>query len=468
MRAAPAPARSTGVAAARDGEEVARTTVVLDTSVLVSDPEALCAFAGCDVVVPLTVIEELDRHKTRADEVGWAARRAVRALESLRASAPGADLRSPVPAGDGATVRVELNGLHLDAVVAHGLDPAVADNRILAAALGLARRGGPVRLVSGDAALRLKAAQFGLDAADYQRHQPVEGHGLGWRVFDVAGEVVDAFYAPRDPAAADSRPGTLGVAAAGVELVPNECAVLRGPARQSVLVRRRGDDLVRLPAHQEVWGLRPRSKEQRFALDLLVDPDVAVVCLAGAAGTGKTLLALAAGLQQVVEDGRYDQLGVYRAPVPVGRADLGFLPGGLDDKLDPWMAAIEDNLAVLASDGRRESARRVRDELVARHQLVYGSLAHIRGRSIARTMILVDEVQNLEPSVLRVLLSRVGEGTKVVLTGDPSQIDSPYLSRSNNALSAVIDAFRGQDCFGYVVLTQGERSRVADLAATLL
>jgi PhoH-like ATPase len=218
----------------------------------------------------------------------------------------------------------------------------------------------------------------------------------------------------------------------------------------------------------EAWGLRPRSKEQRFALQLLLDPAIEVVALDGRAGTGKTLLAVASGLEQVVELNRYERLAVYRPLVPVGRADVGFLPGGLDEKLDPWMAAIHDAVVALTDHGSSTDARHLIDELTARGRLSLESVTFLRGRSLQRQLVVIDEAQNLEPTTLRTILTRVGGGTKVVFTGDTSQIDAPYLGEANNALAVLTQAFSGQPCFGHITLTSCERSDVASLAAELL
>jgi PhoH-like ATPase len=238
---------------------------------------------------------------------------------------------------------------------------------------------------------------------------------------------------------------------------------------QSALARRAGTDLSLLAsAVPEAWGLRPRSKEQRFALELLLDPAVSVVALDGRAGTGKTVLAVAAGLEQVVEHARYERLAVYRPLVPVGRAEVGFLPGGLDEKLDPWMSAIHDAIVALTDRHSSRDARKLIDELGTRGQLSLESVTFLRGRSLHRQFTVVDEAQNLEPTTLKTILTRIGEGTKVVLTGDTSQIDAPYLSDSNNALAVLIQAFSGRSCFGSVTLTACERGEVASLAAELL
>jgi PhoH-like ATPase len=218
----------------------------------------------------------------------------------------------------------------------------------------------------------------------------------------------------------------------------------------------------------EAWGLRPRNKEQRFAIELLLDPQISVVALDGRAGTGKTLLAIATGLEQVVEQHRYERVAVYRPLVPVGRADVGFLPGGLEEKLDPWMSAIHDAIVALSDGTNANNAGKLIEELTSRGQLSLESVTFLRGRSLQRQLIIVDEAQNLEPTTLKTILTRVGEGTKVIFTGDTSQIDAPYLGESNNALAVLTNAFAGQSCFGHITLTSCERSDVASLAAELL
>jgi len=438
---------------------VVRTRIVLDTSVLVGDPSCLGCFGDVDVVVPLTVIEELDGLKARPDDVGRAARTALRTIEDLRVRA-GGSLAEPVPLAAGGTLQIEINGVQRHLLVEHGLDPDVPDNRIIGAALGQALHA-PTTMVSNDAALRIKAAHLGVAAA---AHEPVgraaSTRATGWSTVEVTHDLVDCLYAAGG-VDADAVPSAAAIH-------ENGFAVLRAGS-QSALVRRRGDELVLLGhAPPEAWGLRARSKEQRFALELLLDPAVSVVALDGRAGTGKTVMAIAAGLEQVVEGRDYERLAIYRPLVPVGRADVGFLPGGLDEKLDPWMSAIHDAIVALTDQRSSRDAGTLIDELTTRGQLSLESVTFLRGRSLHRQMVIVDEAQNLEPTTLKTILTRIGEGTKVVFTGDTSQIDAPYLGETNNALAVLIHAFRDQPCFGHVTLAACERSAVASLAAELL
>jgi PhoH-like ATPase len=443
-------------------EVVQRTRLVVDTSVLIADPTCVLEFCDADVIVPLTVVEELDGLKSRPDDVGRAARTALRTLEELRVT-HGGSLAHPVPTGNGtATLQIEINNIRKHLLVEHGLDPSVPDNRIIGAAIGQSDFG-PTTMLSNDAALRIKAAHLGVDAAEHQLTRPDRSRqAAGWTTLEAPHESIDLLYAAGSIAIDAAVPDST------VEFRENEFAVLRSGS-QSALVRSVRDEFVLLSQQTpEPWGLRARSKEQRFALELLTDPEIAVIALDGRAGTGKTILAIAAGLEQVIEQSRYERLAVYRPLVPVGRADVGFLPGGLDEKLDPWMAAIHDAVVALTDRGNIDDARNMVDELTSRGKLSLESVTFLRGRSLQRQFVVIDEAQNLEPTTLRTILTRVGDGTKVIFTGDTSQIDAPYLGESNNALSVLASAFAGQPCFGHITLTACERSDVASLAAELL
>jgi PhoH-like ATPase len=392
--------------------------------------------------------------------VGRSARSALRTLEELRVQ-HGGSLAEPVPVGEaGARLRIEINGVQTHLLVEHGLDPKIPDNRIIGAALGQALSH-PTVMVSNDAALRIKAAHLGLQAAEHQPSRSTRStRPIGWGLVEAPYAVIDQLYAA-GAVTADSVPEA-------VETGENEFLVVRAGS-QSALTQRVGSELVLLsPTVPEAWGLRPRNKEQRFAIELLLDPQISVVALDGRAGTGKTLLAIATGLEQVVEQHRYERVAVYRPLVPVGRADVGFLPGGLEEKLDPWMSAIHDAVVALTDSSNGNNAAQLIEELTSRGQLTLESVTFLRGRSLQKQLIIVDEAQNLEPTTLKTILTRVGEGTKVIFTGDTSQIDAPYLGESNNALAVLTNAFAGQSCFGHITLTSCERSDVASLAAELL
>ncbi len=450
-----------------DPDAPVRTQVVLDTSALVADPEGVFhGYPDADLVVPLTVIEELDGLKKRLDSVGGAARDVLRRIEKLRIAA-GGDLETRQPLTDGATLRVALNGIQTNLLREHGLDPDKPDNRIIGTALGQRFDGAAdVRLVSNDTGMRVKAATFGLDARE---HDPLDSvkrddQEHGWREIEVESALVDAIYAGDV-----SAPGSETVID---QLRVNEFGVLHAGS-QSALVRRHRHGLGLVANEHHAWDLRARNKEQRFALDLLLDDDVKVVALDGPAGTGKTLTAVAAALQQVVEERRYSRICVYRPVVPVGKAEVGYLPGTLDEKLDPWMAAITDAVYALTGsdhggDRSREDAAEVLDEIRARGQLTMESVTHLRGRTLHSSFVIIDESMNLSPQVGKTILTRIAADSKVVFTGDTSQIDAAFLSEQTNALTALITAFAGQDCFGHIRLLRGERSPLAELAARLL
>jgi PhoH-like ATPase len=447
--------------------DVPTKTVVLDTSVLVADPGAISEFAGCALKVPLTVVEELDGLKTRSDAVGQTAREALRRLEALRVAA-GGSLAEPVVLGHGGTLAIVMNGVNHTLLGEHYLDAANPDNRIIGAALGLQLGGTPVEVVSNDAALRIKAAHVGLAAKEYV---PVPAYGRdvdspGWRTIDgLDGALVDQVF--------DDRGVEVDLVAGAGALCENEFAVLRA-GKQAALTRRKGSRLWLVRSNQVAFDLKPRNIEQRLALDLLLDPEVVVVALDGPAGTGKTLLAVAAGLEQVWNhpaNRRYERLAIYRPVVAVGRQELGYLPGTKEEKLDPWMAAIHDAVVAM-SDGRRKgTADETITQITAEGRLTMDSVAYLRGRSLHATWVLLDEAQNLEPSLAKTVLTRAAEGTKVVFTGDTSQIDAPFLSAHNNAMSVLTAALgggRGGRLFGHIRLTQGERSPLATMAADLL
>ena len=444
-----------------------RTQVVLDTSALVADPDGVFhAYPDADLIVPLTVVEELDGLKKRLDSVGAAARDVLRRIEKVRVEA-GGDLEARRPLRSGSTLRVALNGVQTGLLREHGLDPEKPDNRIIGTALGQRYPDGPpVQLVSNDTGMRVKAATFGLDAAEHDPHESKgrEDAELGWKELQVDPAVVDALY--------DGTAEAPGVEEVAAQLRVNEFGVLHAGS-QSALVRRHAQGLRMVPGDHHAWDLRPRNKEQRFALDLLLDDDIKVVALDGPAGTGKTLTAVAAALQQVVEERRFSRICVYRPVVPVGKADVGYLPGTLDEKLDPWMAAITDAVYALTgsdhtSDRKREDAAQVLEEIRARGQLTMESVTHLRGRTLHSSFVIIDESMNLSPQVGKTILTRIAADSKVVFTGDTSQIDAAFLSEQTNALTSLITAFAGQDCFGHVRLLRGERSPLAELAARLL
>ena len=447
--------------------------VVLDTSALMADPEGIFdAYPGADLVIPLAVIQELDGLKKRLDPAGAAARDVLRRVEALRLAA-GGDLREPLLRRVGGTVRMQVNGVHAALLRRYGLHADSPDNRIVGTALALAAAqpdGPQVLVVSNDTALRLTAAAVGLAAAEHNPLDAAPAHARpdGWIALEVSPEVLDQLFENR----------LIDAASVGASDVAENTFVVLRAGTSSALARYRDGLLRVLDQLPPIWGLRPANKEQRFALDLLLDDDVRVIVLDGPAGTGKTLCAVAAGLHMVVEQHRFERMSVYRPVIPVGQADLGYLPGTLDEKIDPWMAAITDAVAALSGDGldrrRRQEGTRGKvaqdslDYIKAQGLLTMESVTHLRGRTLHSTFVLVDEAMNLSPQVGKTLLTRIGADSKIVLTGDTSQIDAPFLSERTNALTAVVSAFAGQPCFGHVRLTRGERSPVAELAARLM
>ena len=440
---------------------------VLDTCVLLADPHAVFRFHEHDVVVPLVVVEELDRKKTALDDVGRNARLALRTIEELRV-ASGGGLREPMPLPSGGTLRIESN--HVDVALPAYLDPTKADHRILCVAMGL--RG---VLVTKDAALRIKGAQLDVAVEDYLADTArTEEQTSGIVELDVDRELLDALH--RDgKAQLSSDAAAVGGAPA---LWPNACLVLRSGRSASGLGRvidvdEEGSATIhRVHGHRPAFGVEARDVRQTFAIDLLLDPDVPCVSLMGMAGTGKTFLALAAGLEQVLEATAYRRLAVYRPLIAVGKQEVGYLPGDLDEKLAPWMAAVYDNLYALLRSDQPGGAREHRqlqttiESLLDRGQLELAAITYLRGRSITDELVVVDEAQNIELSALKVVLTRMASGSKVVFCGDLGQVDNPYIS-PYGGMAALIEKMKDSPLFGHVTLTKGVRSPLAEQAATL-
>jgi len=430
-------------------------TYVLDTNVLLHDPKSLFAFPENNVVIPLAVVEEIDNQKKRQDEIGRNARSVSRMLDELRGQGK---LSAGVPLAHGGVLRVEMN--HQESIdFPKGLDPARYDNRILALARNLtAETRPPVVLVTKDLNLRIKADVMGLHAEDFYNDQ-VDYDGLyrGFREVYVTDRVMDSFYKDkRIPWDREPLPD------------PHEFIILKcatRPSQSALAGYNRGEMHALNHDDHAVWGIKPRNKEQRFALDLLLDDAIQVVTLVGSAGTGKTLLALAVGLEKVIEKRLYKRLLIIRPVVPMGD-DLGYLPGNKEEKLRPWMQPIYDNLEYLFRDGSETFM--VLDEYINRGTIEMETLTHIRGRSIPNQFILCDEAQNLSPNMIKTMITRVGEGTKIVFTGDPEQIDHPYLDACSNGLTYMVERLKGEEISGHVTLTKGERSLVAEMGAKLL
>lgn len=431
---------------------------MIDTCVLLADPSAIFRFDEHDVVLPLVVIEELDRKKTLMDEVGSNARRAIRLLEECGASEAGG-LSQPVALPSGGTLRIELNGVN-SRRLPEVLDPKTPDHRILSTCLELETGGVAAVLVTKDVALRIKGAQLGVEVQDYRADvAAVDEYYTGVTEITVDSATVDRFYT--DGKIRLDQPG----------LMLNQFVVMRAPASQSavgqVVEVEPAPVAVRVPGNRRVFGVESKNVRQAFALELLLNPDIPAVSLMGAPGTGKTFLALAAGLEQVLEAGRYRKVSVYRPLIAVGRQEIGYLPGDLDEKLAPWMAAVHDNLYALFSDGGPGAARQALEELVDRDALELAAITYLRGRSITGEFVIIDEAQNLELSTLKVILTRIGPDAKVVFCGDFTQIDNPYVSPFGGA-AAMIEKMKGNHLFGHVTLERTVRSPLAELATTVL
>lgn len=433
-------------------------TYVLDTCVLLADPHAPLRFDEHRVVLPLVVVEELDRKKTRMDEVGANARAAIRLLERLGASRPGG-LRDPVDLPSGGSLRIEVNGVVSDRLP-KVFDPATADHRLLAACLNLADEGAEPILVTKDAALRIKAAQLGVEVEDYRADTAdVEEVWSGVVEAEVEGTVIDRLFEEDKVVLTD------------VTAHVNEFVVLRSGRSRSAIVRVVEAEpavvVQRVSGSPRAFGVEPKNLRQAVALHHLLDPDIPAVSLMGMAGSGKTFLALAAALEQVLEQRRYRRVSVYRPLVAVGRQELGFLPGDLSEKLAPWMAAVHDNLYALFADAGPDGARDAVEELSETGALELAAVTYLRGRSITEEFVIIDEAQNLELSTLKVILTRMARGSKLVFCGDLTQVDNPYIS-PYGGMAALIEKFKGSPLFGHVILERSVRSPLAEMAATVL
>ena len=421
-----------------------RTTFVLDTSVLLSDPGALGRFAEHDVVLPLVVISELEGKRDHP-ELGWFARQALRALDDLRIEHGRLDRPLPIGAG---TLRVELN--HSDVtVLPAGFRATDNDTRILTVAANLLAEGLDVVLVTKDLPLRVKAAAIGLTAAEYRAELAVNTGWTGLADLTIEASELDTLY----------ETGWLDLPAA--REFPTHTGLVLSSERGSGLGRVTADKSVHLVrGDREVFGLHGRSAEQRIALDLLMDQEIGIVSLGGRAGTGKSALALCAGLEAVLERHTQKKVIVFRPLYAVGGQELGYLPGDANEKMGPWAQAVFDTLGALVSP-------EVVEEVIARGLLEVLPLTHIRGRSLHDAFVIVDEAQSLERGVLLTVLSRLGTGSRVVLTHDVAQRDNLRVGR-HDGVAAVIETLKGHPLFAHVTLTRSERSPIAALVTELL
>jgi len=439
-----------------------KKTYVLDTNVVLHDPLAVYKFEDNAVVLPIFVIEEVDQFKKELSELGQNARHLSRILDELR-NQNGRTLDQGVPLENtGGQLRVAVPS----EMPNRARGPGEMDRFILQMALDLRDQNPdePLVFVTMDTNLRIRADALGLKAETYEGGRvSIDELYSGVVAVDVGRDLVDQL-AQREPVDASKL---------DAELYPHAGVVLRehNRSRHTALGRldTKSGTVVPLRVGREgVWRVRPRNLEQYFALDMLLSPDIHLVTLVGKAGTGKTLLAIAAGLQSVVQDGAYSRMLVSRPIFPMGR-DMGYLPGTVEEKLNPWMQPIFDNLEYIFSSGRgRTSEHRNYGELVASGVIQVEPLTYIRGRSLPNQFLVVDEAQNLTPHQVKTVITRCGADTKIVLTGDPYQIDNPYVDAASNGLTVVAQRFQAEDIGSHVTLSKGERSELAERATQLL
>jgi PhoH-like ATPase len=438
-----------------------RKNFILDTNVLLHDPRSIYGFKDNNVIIPIYVIEEIDQFKRDLSELGRNARLVARYLDSFRAEG---SLKEGVPLPGGGNLRVRFTSRELPMSMA---DSNLMDNRILAVAVDLREKEPDTEAVfiTKDTNLRIRADALGLVAEDYDAER-VEITELytGFTELLVPKDAVDQMY----------KPGTEVEVAQAAQLSPNQFVLLKDETNPSHTAmgrfngaKQRIVPLMRV-MKEGVWGVRPRNMEQAFTLDLLLNDDIKLVTIVGKAGTGKTLLAIAAGLQKVTEESLYQKLLVSRPIFPLGR-DIGYLPGSVEEKLNPWMQPIFDNVEFLMNLSRADKkAGRGYHELIDLGLMEIEALTYIRGRSIPNQYIIIDEAQNLTPHEVKTIITRVGDNTKIILTGDPFQIDNPYVDATNNGLVHVVNRFKNEKIAGHITMAKGERSALAELAANLL
>jgi len=441
-----------------EGTQVARKTFLIDTNVLVHDPAAITKFKDNDVVIALAVLEELDHLKRYGDEVGKNAREVIRYIDSLKAE-KGGDLHRGVVIAEGPKIRICLATKH-DTVTGFPLALDRAGNKLLLTAHLLKTAGENVVIVSKDFVTRVKAEAMDLESQDYENLKAsYEELYKGIRKIESTKREIDLFY----------KDGTLPHLEQGFR--PNEYALLTSPENSSAICKfndkkQKLEPL--LPISKDIWGIQPLNIEQRCALDLLLRDDIHLVTLVGPAGTGKTLLALACGMRKVFDENLYSRILVSRPIVPLGK-DIGYLPGTKEEKLYHWMQPIYDNLEFLCSttSGQGNGAAAL-EFIMESKKIEMEAVTYIRGRSLPKMYMIIDEAQNLTPHEIKTVISRAGKGTKVILTGDPTQIDNPYLDKDSNGLTYCVNRFKNQRIYGHMLLDRTERSELASVAAEIL
>ncbi len=433
-----------------------KKTIILDTNVYLTEAGSILAFGKNNIAIPTIVLDEIDKHKHRQDTAGLNARTMNRVLDSLRSKG---SLMDGVSLGRG---KGNVFAAHFDAsFMPPGMNEDDSDNKIIAVALRLKDKGHEIAVVSRDLNMRVKCDAHGIECDDYQPQKvinSVEHLFTGTQELEVDFSVIDRFYTGEPFELPEQKS----------KLYPNQFLLLKDEtANKSAICRYPGEGkpLRKVSKSKNIWGMSARNKEQQYAMDLLFDRDVHIMSLTGPAGTGKTLLATACGLEQVMNttsaNGGYDKLIITRPVQPMGR-DIGFLPGTLEEKMLPWIAPIRDNLEHLFGD------RTALEMQVEQGTIEIEAMTYIRGRSIANAFMIVDEAQNLTAHELKTIITRVGHGTKLILTGDVQQIDNSYVDSVSNGLTHAVEKFKEHDLAGHVTLTKGERSKLATLASEIL
>jgi PhoH-like ATPase len=438
--------------------KILTTTFILDTNVYLTEVQALFSFGKADVAIPTIVLDEIDRHKHRQDVAGLNAREMNRTLDKLRTKGS-LLLGVPLGSGRGKVFAAQYDPRYMPA----GMDANDSDNKIIAVALRLKiAEGQDVYVVSRDLNMRVKCDSFGIPCYDYQPQQVIKSVDKlfdGTRDIMVDDDIIESFYKDEEVILPEQK----------MKLYPNQYLILKSEKddKKTALCRFKGPDnpLRKVYTYRDIWGLSANNKEQKFAMDLLFDKDIQIISLTGQAGTGKTLIAAACGLEQVLHStksqGGYDKLIITRPVQPMGR-DIGFLPGTLEEKMMPWIAPLRDNLEYLFGD------RTALDIQMEQGTIEIEAMTYIRGRSISNAFMIVDEAQNLTAHELKTIITRVGHGTKLVLTGDIQQIDNSYVDAVSNGLTHAVEKFKEHEISGHVTLYKGERSKLATLAAEIL
>lgn len=435
-----------------------RKTFVIDTNVLLHDPDAIFKFHGADIVITMPVLEELDSLKKGSDELGKNARHVIRILGEYTQK-DGQKLAEGIDIGNQAILRVLTDMRHHEKR-SFPLPLDRGSHRLLWAAHMLKDLGHTVVLLSKDTLVRVKAESIGIVAEDYENlKESFDEIYKGYRKVEVTKKEIDHLL----------KDGSLVIE--GLRPLPNEYVLLNSPENSTALCRydTKGKRLIPVPTLQrDIWGIHPLNFEQKCAMDLLLRDDVKLVTLMGKAGTGKTLLALAAGLRKVFDEGNYNNILISRPIIPLGK-DIGYLPGTKEEKLYHWMQPIYDNLEFLCTyasgkDNGSETQKWIMDS----NKIKMEAVTYIRGRTLPKIYIIIDEAQNLTPHEIKTIISRAGQGTKVILTGDPTQIDNPYLDKDSNGLTFTVGKFMDRSIFGHILLERTERSELAAIAAEIL